>query len=175
MTSIPAKQIISKSLQNSHFALLLIVLSLLFTSFLFDLYLEQTLLLGFGILLLHYDRHSSCRFWLVLLFLFVHFLLKSKHLQAHLLLLLKLPFFLSLAYVGLKVFELVLGCSLALLVVVNGLRDGFDGGVSDGYQDWLLVFAVFFPLDLLLLHRHLFLELRYSYLVFYNLLDVLFH
>jgi hypothetical protein len=94
--------------------------------------LHQSLFLELGLLFLHDDSDASVGRVVFLLFLFGQVLLYHEHLQMRLFFLLKLALFFTLADVGLEVFELLLGGSLALLVVVHWLGDRLDWSISDG-------------------------------------------
>ena len=97
----------------------------------------------------------------------MQFLLNFEVIQPDFLLLLKLSLFLSLTDVGLEVFELILSCSLAFLVVIHWLGNGFNWGVSDWDQNCFLVFVFFLAFDLLLFLGHLFFEFSDTYPIFY--------
>ena len=104
----------------------------------------------------------------------MHLLLESKHLQSDLLLLVEFPLLLLLANVGLEVLKLILGGSLAFLIVVDGLGDGFDGSVSDGDEYWFFIFALFFAFDLLFFLSDLFSKLADAYFILNYFLDIVF-
>lgn len=148
---------------------LTLLLSFIFLSWLFFylLYsdLHQSLFLGFALLLLHDYSDASIGRGMFLLFLLGQMLLYHEHLQMRLFFLFELALFLALADVGLEVFELLLGGSLTLLVIIHWLGDGLDGSISDGDEDGLIVLVFFLAAEFLSLLCELFLEFADAYLV----------